>query len=92
MYMYVMCVCARACVLMCTCVFSYMRSHLTQEISLTHSSTLFFEAGPLSQSQIFLISCTLTRVIWGFPHLYPLRLEFQMGSHASWAFGWVLSI
>lgn len=63
-----------------------------QGICLTHSSTLFFEAGPLSQSQIFLISCTLTRVIWGFPHLYLLRLEFQMGSHTSWALGWVLSI
>lgn len=50
-----------------------------QGMSLTHSSTLFFEAGPLSQSQIFLISCTLTRVIWGFPHLYPLRFGIPDG-------------
>lgn len=53
---------------------------------------MFFEAGSLSQSWIFLASWTLTRVIGGFPHLYPLKLELQVGNHASWTFVWVLGI
>lgn len=31
-------------------------------------------------------------MIWGFPHLCPLRLELQVGSHAYWTIVWVLGI